>query len=443
MTERRLRKLKRKYQRISCLSLLLVMLILSAVIFGGNLFLTRQQAKNTLTYIAQNDGELPEKEMNFSIRRIGNADWLDELADAIDPKRKNSLADELAQLFGVEIYFDSPDFYYSTRYFSVITDADGEVSDVILNHIASVDWESAVEYANYAISRRARFSRFDDFFYLVEPREDGGNIVVCLDCSEQIAMERRLLSIVLLLILFGMILAMILSNFLSGRMLQREAENAALQKEFITNASHELKTPLAVIRANTELMEMTGGETEWTRSNLKQIDRMGGLIQNLVQISKADELYESERTPMDLVPIIQETTESFQPLASRENKKLSCSMPRELILTAEEGQIRQLTSILVDNAVKYCDDYGEVCVALSKKGRSARLSVDNSYADGKNTDMDRFFDRFYREDASHSEEKAGYGIGLSVAEKICQSYGGKIQVTWNEGRICFTCTLYS
>ena len=112
-----------------------------------------------------------------------------------------------------------------------------------------------------------------------------------------------------------------------------------------------------------------------------------------------------------------------------------------IVMKAQEGQIKQLASLLIDNAIKYCDDKGTIHVSLSKKGKNIRLTVDNDYKDGANVDCSRFFERFYRAEESHGGEKAGYGIGLSIAESIVKRYKGTIHASWNNGIIRFTCKL--
>ena len=113
-------------------------------------------------------------------------------------------------------------------------------------------------------------------------------------------------------------------------------------------------------------------------------------------------------------------------------------------MLADSSKIRQLTTLLVDNAVKYCDEGGkiEVTAGQIKNGRGAALTVSNSYAEGADVDYSRFFERFYRQDSSHNIDKGGYGIGLSLAESICSQYGGDIRAQWKDGVISFICQLF-
>jgi signal transduction histidine kinase len=250
----------------------------------------------------------------------------------------------------------------------------------------------------------------------------------------------------------GTFLSFFIMRLLSKGFVRTEVENVEKQKQFITNASHELKTPLAVIKANTEMQEMMDGESEWSQSTLRQVDRMTGLIGNLVQIARAQEMTDGELAPTDIAAAVSETADSFAPVAASDGKKLEKEIPDSLVIKSSDSSMRQLTSLLVDNAIKYCDDGGTIKVELARSRRGAVLTVSNDYAEGANVDYSRFFERFYRQDEAHTisagrsegtsgehTNKSGYGIGLSIAESLVKSMKGSIDVSWNKGRILFTC----
>ncbi len=350
----------------------------------------------------------------------------------------------LEQFFAIGSHYASPEFAYSTRYFAVIFNADGGAEEVKTGHIAAVDRSQAVELARIARNRGKSIGRFGDYYYENRQRDDGSSIVVILDCTDNVATSRRLLNLSLILIGTGVLLSGIVMRLIAGRVVQSEVRNTENQKAFITNASHELKTPLAVIKANTEILEMMGGENEWTQSTMRQVDRMTGLIQNLVMITRAQEQdNKQDRVETDISKAVQETVHTFAPVATQDGKKLETDIPDGLSMLAEEGQIRQLVSLLVDNAIKYCDADGTIRVSLSRRGRSGmRLVVSNNYAAGKDVDFFKFFERFYREDKSHNQDKGGYGIGLSIAENLVNQYHGTIRAEFHDGVISFICTLY-
>ena len=273
---------------------------------------------------------------------------------------------------------------------------------------------------------------------------DNGEIMAFIDGTAEALALRRLFVIALIVCTAGLAVTYILVVHFSDHIVASEVENFEKQKDFITNASHELKTPLAVIRANTEMSQMLNGEDEWTASTLKQIDHMNGLIANLVMISKAQEMEDkSEMAMIDVSSVVADTVKPFEPVAVQGKISLTTDIAPEVMMTADASKIMQLTTILVDNAIKYCDEAGVVKVGLVQFRKDAiKLTVTNSYKDGASVDYNKFFERFYREDKSHNIDKGGYGIGLSIAENICRQYKGDINASWKNDEISFICHLY-
>ncbi len=444
MSEQSIKKLKKKFILVSMISFITVMVMMGGFIWLLNMGLSRAEIHRVLEFIADNDGVVPETAQSLpGVREryrnpIFYADEDDEIS-VEDVKRG------LEGLFRLGGGYNSPEFFYSTRYFAVLYDEEDMVSDVVVNHIASVDSDMAVELAEQARNRFFRFGSFGDYYYLNTAREVGGQIVVYLDSTNQIFMNNRILIISLVFLAVGTLITFLIMRVMVTRLIRPEVRNAELQKQFLTNASHELKTPLAVIRANTELLEATGGENEWTQATMRQVDRLQGLIENLVMITRAQELDSGkEHTLTDISSVVNETADTYRTVAEREGYVYYVDVSDNVQLMADEADIRQLTTILIDNAIKYCDKGGTVTVALrsiGRRGKSARLSVSNSFVDGKDVDYDRFFERFYRADDSHNTEHGGYGIGLSIAEQLVVRYHGKISASWNDGVITFNCVM--
>ena len=304
--------------------------------------------------------------------------------------------------------------------------------------------ESAKGFAEDVRSSARSFGRYGTLYYM-KSTEDGVTTVALLDCRSELGNMLRILAATFFTCTVTFFITLVLIIALSKKMIKPEIENAERQRQFITNASHELKTPLAVIRANTELLELTCGENEWTASTISQIEHMNGLIQNLVLIAKAEEREDkSELSDIDAAKCIRDAVEPFRAVAANKGLTLCEDVEDGVTVSADEGKIRQLATILVDNAMKYCDEGGEVSVslrALKKGGRGIRLAVSNTFKDGEGVDCDKFFDRFYREDKSHNIDNGGYGIGLSIAETVCRGYGGTIRASWSDGVMTFTCQI--
>ena len=435
MSEKAIKRLKNKFIMTAMVSFFIVMTFIAGCIYVFNALMTRSQIKDSMHYIIENDGVLP---MQYEdIETENTEDTGDTISD------KNDFVAQLQKLFGVESEYVSEEFYYATRYFAVTFTEDGQVERVITSHTAAVEASQAITYANTVMKRFFKFGNYDDsYYYMVADRESGGSIVVILDCGTQVAINRRLVLLACILIGFGMLISLFLIRAWAEKIIQPEIKNAELQKAFITNASHELKTPLAVIKANTEMLEIMGTDNEWTKSTMRQVDRLTGLIQNLVLVTKASEKdSKEERVETDFTGILLDTAKSFEVVAASDGKKMKMSIDDNVKMMAHEGDVRQITTLLIDNAIKYCDPQGTITVELSKdkKGKNIFFSVSNDYVDGAGKDYDRFFDRFYRGDQAHNIDKEGYGVGLSIAQGLMERYHGEIKAKWQNGVITFTC----
>ena len=449
MNEQSIKKLKNKFLIISMCSFIAVMLIVGGLIYVSTLMVTRKEAKEVTQAIIDNGGNLPA--VKVYIHQHSSSDSSDTPGDQDkkveeDIKGNRSLKEGLNEflntLFGGENgALTDKDQWYSVRYFTVCFDKNDQVTDINADRIASIDVSDAKQYALAVKNNMFRFGSIGDYYYQVQETKNG-SIVAFVDCTNQIRLTNRILYIALMLIGFGSIISFIVLHALSYRVIAPEIRNAEQQKQFITNASHELKTPLAVIKANTQVQEMMKGKDEWTESTMRQVDRMTGLIQNLVTIVRAEEKEDSEdRIDTDVSEAIRDTVKSYLPVAENAGETLNQNIGDGIHMKAVESQIRQLATLLIDNAIKYCDEHGTINVELLQKGRGVKLSVSNTYAEGKNADYSKFFERFYRADKSHNVDKGGYGIGLSIAESLVKQYNGSIDASWKDDVITFDCIL--
>ena len=168
---------------------------------------------------------------------------------------------------------------------------------------------------------------------------------------------------------------------------------------------------------------------------------MSELISQLVVLSKLEEREDIVLTDVNISEEAKKVAESFKTVAETNGKKFESSIAEDIHVTAELKGVHELINILVDNAVKYCDDEGSIKMELVQKGKTALLTVSNDYSDGEGVDYKRFFDRFYREDQSHNSEKQGFGIGLSMADSLVRMFKGKISVNYKNKIISFVVAL--
>ena len=446
MNKNAIEKLRKRFVFIAGLSFMLVMFFMGGVMYITNLVTTRREIYDVLTYITQNDGELPRHGAagrDTVEYDVAGHDTTGYDAEEHSPSTNEYRTITLQDIFGRgERIYGSPEFLYSTRYFAVLFDENMEVEDIKTNYIASVEAAEAQEYARIALHRLGSFGKEGIYYYKVAKRAKGGTIVAYLDCDDQIIILSRLLYTALALIGVGSIATLMVVRAFSFRVIQGEIRNVEMQDRFMTNASHELKTPLAVIRANTEVEQMMNGENEWNQSTMRQVERMTGLIQNLVSIARAEEKETKETlAEIDAAAIVRDTSDMFLAVAMQNGKELVIHGSEKLLFKYSEAALRQLVSILLDNAIKYCDEGGMIEVSIDKKRKNLLLTVSNTFAEGEHADLDRFFERFYRQDESHNIEKEGYGVGLSIAQSIAEKKGGSIKADWKDGKISFLCVL--
>jgi signal transduction histidine kinase len=217
-------------------------------------------------------------------------------------------------------------------------------------------------------------------------------------------------------------------------------ESMEKQKQFITDAGHEIKTPLAIISANADVLELTGGDSEWITSIRNQITRLDKLVKNLLTLSKIDEgNIKMVFTDFDLSKAVFETAGAFEAIAETQKKKFQMELQPGLKYHGDESSIQQLISTLVDNALKYSNVEGSIKISLNATKKGAKLEVFNTADEIDKANLDKLFGRFYRADSSRSRDTGGYGIGLSIAKSIVEAHHGKISVKSDDGKsICFT-----
>ncbi|MCR5716044.1 MAG: HAMP domain-containing histidine kinase [Lachnospiraceae bacterium] len=319
---------------------------------------------------------------------------------------------------------------YETRYFSVKIGTDGSMQTE-LTHIASVDEDAAIALAQEALEDNVGLTSYiDTYKYIVYSGKDGETSVTFIDCESRIKMLRSLALSSLGIEGVGVLVMFLIIFFSSKRAIQPVIESSEKQKRFITDASHELKTPLTVIATNMDILTMDLGDNEWVQGTQKQVSNLRRLVNNLVSLSRLEE----ENTMLaeekfNLSKAVRESAEPFMSMAEFDGCTVKMEIPEAVQITGDESMVRQLATILCDNAVKYVSKGGDIGVKVEKHGRRAVLEVSNSCDDEipKET-LKRLFDRFYRADESRTKEhgKSSFGIGLSIAKAIVEKRGGKI-----------------
>lgn len=336
---------------------------------------------------------------------------------------------------------------FETRYFSVLLYANGNVSTIDTGKIASVSTSEAGDYATSLYGKGKTKGFIDQYKYLSvsTTNTNGDNMVlyVFINCSKELMTIKTYAIASVGISLIGLLVVFILVCYFSKIVTRPMAESYEKQKRFITDASHEIKTPLTIIDANTEVLEMMEGENEWTVSIRKQIARLTALTEKLVFLSRMDE--DSTRLEMlefNISDAILDTAMPFETVAESKGKTLDISVAPDINYTGSETNIRQMVSLLLDNAIKYSSENGSIRLNFSTNGKLKILSVWNTVDEIETGKLDYLFERFYRIDKSRNSKTGGFGIGLSVVQAIVQAHNGKVSAKSEDGKsIEFTISL--
>ena len=333
----------------------------------------------------------------------------------------------LPEIFGGH----SSEEMYMTRFFAVYYDQNGKAAGVFRDYIATVSVEQALSYSSDALSSGRERGYYGDYRYRVLGAS-GGSIVVFLNAVPEQQSMKTLLRVSVIVSLLALLAAFALITAFSKKATAPYMKNMQLQKQFITDAGHELKTPLTSISTSADVLKLETGENEWVDNIQKQAARMSRLVANLVTLSKLDEGAQSpDMCDFSLSDAAWEVSEPFELRAVAQGKKYSRSIEDSITVHGDMAAVQQM--ILLDNAFKYSDEGGEIRLSVRKQHKGSVIEVYNTCAEGSLGDISRFFDRFYRADKARSAD-GGTGIGLSIARAVAEAHGGSISAESADGK---------
>lgn len=417
--------LRRKFMIVAIAALVAALLLIFAALNIWNHILATERVDSVISVLYENDGVFPEE-------------W-----KLKDPRYKRGT---------FEATSETP---FETRYLAATFDTTRSLTSLDATHVAELDEQEAAEVIGHMLDGVANAGYYDRYRFRVFTEQDGSGMIIAVDCFQQLQSSHTLLLISAAIMGATVIITGLFIVPLSKRFVDPYVRNLEQQKRFVTDASHELKTPIAIISANTDLIEATEGESSWTRSTRAQTARLNKLTGELIELARTDEPIERAlREDVDFASIVRREVEDFLPLAEASGKTLACTIdtfegaatrasvadglegisarevdkaePR-IIVSGSPEELDRLVSVLVDNAVKYCDDNGSIRVRLEQRKREIVLTVTNPCASLTTQDTRRIFDRFYRADASRSRSTGGNGIGLSIAQGIVSRHEGSIR----------------
>ena len=406
-----IKKLQRRFIRIALVALTAAMVLVAAIVNTANWISVRNELNETISLLEDNGGS------------PGLRDGKEKRAEGKNRHTRNMVNE--------------------SRWFSVSFDGEGSRKSINLMNAAETGEDEAAELAQQALQSGKDSGFVQDYMFRVQeaPR---GTTVLMLNCETKLTAVRNLAVISLLACAGCILLALLFVALASRRAIEPTVRNMEQQKQFITNASHELKTPLTVIATNMELLQMELPDNPWVKSTQKQTGQMRHLVDELVYLSRMEE----ENAPMEaetlaLDALLRETAEPFIDMAEYQGKTFDLDAESGLEIRGDRASIQRLASTLLDNAVKYASDGGTIRAEARSEGRHAVLAVSNDVAEPLTAEQCRqLFDRFYRADSSRNKEKqGGFGIGLAIAAAITEKHGGSISAAMDGNRLVFTCRL--
>ena len=463
-----IKRLHTKFIRIAMLSVALVLLALSLIVNAANFISTNRDLNQTLDMIYENQGTIPtgrtagadgspsenpaEDDMpSDPATQSGKPQEDAEEEDHTQPPETDHTPPELEEKPDTKpssqperprgpFNAETP---YSTRYFYLRFDADGNLDSGNFSHIAAVTEDDADTYIKAALQHGAGYGFYTSGYkFRVVKEGESRYIVVFLDCYQELRAVRTVAVWSGVSYAVCLALVYVLVVLLSRRAIDPVVRASEQQKQFITDAGHELKTPITVIATNLRVLEMEVGQQKWIDKARAQTKKLRELVQSLITLCKYDEETSPQHPQTFAVSeAVTDTAESFADFAQSKGHAISLAVAPGLSYCGDEAAVRQLVSILLDNAVKYAAPETEIRISLEQIKRGVKLAVTNTCDQPPEGDLNRLFDRFYRPDASRTAATGGFGIGLSIAKSIAEAHRGQIRASTQGTAISFIAEL--
>ena len=420
-----IKRLKRKYILVVMCVVIAVIGIIVAAINIVSYSSVNSQLDEILTLIVDNEGNMPD----FSPPK---PDKPDNDGNTQSPDGEEQEGDGNEQTDENERQEFSPETPFATRYFVVKFNTDGDVISVNVDKTASVDELQAKEYAMSVFGDRER-GYYEYFKYMSGQTSDGNIIYVFLNAERELGSIRSFFGASCIISVIGLVMIFVIVLLLSETALKPIIESYEKQKRFITDAGHEMKTPLTVISANTEIIEMENGESQWTSGIKSQVSKLASLTEKLVILSKMEEGIKLDMNEFSLSEAVFDTCEQYRSMAVSADVRFEVNVPENVLMIGNEGEIRRCITLLLDNAFRYVGGEGMIKVGIQKLPSGVEMRFENSTDGVEKGSLDRWFDRFYRTDLSRNSATGGSGIGLSVVRAIVLAHGGSLHARSEDG----------
>ncbi len=395
-----IRKLRIKFLCIAMCSVILVLGSIIAVINISNYSRVNVYADQVLSVLAENGGEFP---MFFPI----------------EPDKNNGI---------------TPETPFETRYFTVTLDKNDKIIAINTERIAGVSSETACSYVISLLDKGKTEGMYGDYKY-VAISVNNGTMYIFLDCGKDLYMFRNFLWLSVFISIGALFIICLLVLLLSNLILKPVEESYHRQKSFITNASHDIKTPLTIISAQADVIELETGKSEWTDEIKVQIGRLSSLTDKLVFLSKMDEdKFKPEFNEFNLSDAVNEMVQAYLVVSRDKKLNFTIDIAENIVYLGNEDMLKQAMALILDNTVKYTEENGKVIVRLKSTVKGNELIFYNTTERINKGKCDEIFERFYRADGSRNSNTGGNGIGLAVVKAIVLAHNGSVSAYSEDGK---------
>jgi len=314
----------------------------------------------------------------------------------------------------------------SVEYFVLMADNSGKLLDVFNND--DLDTSLAQRYIDSIFGDKAVTGMIESLQFCIS-KKPNGTILVFTDKSAEIKILNKLIKTTVLIGSISFVTLSVLVIFLSRKSIEPVQKAFEKQKQFISDASHELKTPLTIISTNADVLSGEIGNNKWLGYIKSQVDRMSLLVNDLLNLTRLENnSADMTFSEFNLSQAVFNTALPFECQAFESHKKFDIDVDENIMITASERHCKQLFAIFIDNAIKHSDDNGEVKVSLKKNGDKKIFSVYNTGSGIRDDEKEKIFERFYRSDDSRSRSTGGYGLGLAIAKSIIDYHKFKLNI---------------